>query len=100
VRAFGHGSRTELDATESLRVAAAATPDTPRPSQPFAEDPPLGSPVRIRADDYGRDPVEGTLVFIDADEIAVRRDDPKVGAVVVHFPRLGFDLRPLRRGGS
>lgn len=96
IRAIGHGKPSPLDATAALRIAAAATPDVPRPSQPFAEDPPPGSRVRIRADDYGRDPVEGVLVFIDADELAVRRDDPQLGAVVVHFPRLGYDLRPLR----
>jgi hypothetical protein len=51
--------------------------------------------VRIRADDYGRDPVEGELVLIDADEIALRRSDPRLGDVVVHFPRLGYDLRQM-----
>jgi glutathione S-transferase len=96
VRAFGHGTPTPMEPSEALRVAADATPDAPRPSRPFAEDPPLGSAVRIRADDYGRDPVDGELVFIDADEIALRREDPQVGTVVVHFPRLGYDLRPAR----
>ena len=96
VRAFGNGTSTPLDASEALRIAAGAAPEAPRPSQPFVEDPPLGSSVRIRADDYGRDPVDGELVFIDADEIALRRDDPRVGIVVVHFPRLGYDLRPGR----
>ena len=51
--------------------------------------------VRIRADDYGRDPVEGVLVFIDTTEIALRRHDDKVGEIVVHFPRLGYDLRAV-----
>jgi hypothetical protein len=49
--------------------------------------------VRIRADDYGREPVEGELVFIDREQVAVRRCAPGVGEVVVHFPRLGYDLR-------
>jgi hypothetical protein len=96
VQGFGHGRSAPLDAAEALRIAAGATPDTPGPSQPQPEDPPPGTRVRVRADDYGRDPVEGELVFIDGGEIAVRRDDPRVGAVVVHFPRLGYDLRPLR----
>ena len=64
----------------------------PRASKPFAEDPPLGTQVRIRADDYGRDPVDGELVLLDADEIALRRPDPQVGEIIVHFPRLGYDL--------
>ncbi|HJQ55716.1 MAG TPA: glutathione S-transferase family protein [Vineibacter sp.] len=95
VRAFGHGASTPLDAAEALRIATDATPEAPRPSRPFAEDPKLGGTVRIRADDYGRDPVEGELAFIAAEEIALRRHDPQVGEIVVHFPRLGYDLRPL-----
>lgn len=96
VHGFGHGAPTPMTAQDALRVAAATVPEAPRPAQPFAEDPPLGSAVRIRADDYGRDPVEGELTFIDADEIALQRHDAQVGDVVVHFPRLGYDLRPVR----
>jgi hypothetical protein len=95
LRAFGHGTPTAMSAAEALDVAAATTPAAPRAAQPFPEDPPLGSAVRIRAADYARDPVEGTLVLADAEELAIRRDDPRVGTVVVHFPRLGYDLRPL-----
>jgi glutathione S-transferase len=95
MRAFGDGRVLAITPREALDIAAAATPAPPRPSEPFAEDPALGSIVRIRADDYGRDPVEGTLVMIDAREIALRRNDPHLGEVVVHFPRAGFDLRVL-----
>jgi hypothetical protein len=49
--------------------------------------------VRVRATDYGRDPVEGELVQFDRERMAVLRQDPIVGRVVVHFPRLGYDLR-------
>ena len=80
---------------EALRVAAGSEPLSPRPSEPFPEDPALGTTVRIRADDYARDPMEGELVLIDAEEIAIRRNDPQVGGIVVHVPRLGFDLRPV-----
>jgi glutathione S-transferase len=55
----------------------------------------LASKVRIRADDYARDPVEGVLDFINAEEIAVTRTDAQVGEVTVHFPRFGYDLRPV-----
>lgn len=93
MRAFGHGSRTEMTPAQALDIAAAARPVVPRASLPFPEDPPLGADVRVRADDYARDPVEGELVLIDAEEIAVQCHDPRVGAVTVHFPRLGYDLR-------
>ncbi len=93
MRAFGHGSVSPLTQNEALDIAAAASPAEPRESGSFPEDPRLGEWVRIRADDYGRDPVEGHLVLIDVDEIAVRRTDARVGDVVVHFPRLGYDMR-------
>jgi hypothetical protein len=93
MRAFGHGTSSPMTAKEALDVAASSNPATPRASKPFDEDPPLGSQVRIRADDYGRDPVEGELVLADADEIALHRNDPRLGDIVVHFPRLGYDLR-------
>ena len=95
MRAFGHGTPSPMNAAEALEVAATAQPATPRASNPFVEDPPLGCRVRIRADDYGRDPVEGELVLIDADEIALRRSDPRLGDIVVHFPRRGYDLRQM-----
>ena len=46
------------------------------------------------ADDYGRDPIKGTLVASSARSIAIRRSDPAVGEVVVHFPRAGFWVMP------
>jgi glutathione S-transferase len=95
MRAFGHGRPTPMAPTEALAVAAAATPESPLISEPFPEDPPLGTRVRIRADDYGRDPVEGTLDAIGRDRIAVRRHAPGLGELVVHFPRLGYDLRGI-----
>lgn len=95
MRAFSRPPSGVMTAEAALKIAAAAAPASVRPSQPFPENPPLGTSVRIRADDYGRDPVEGELVLVDDDEIALRRHDAQVGEIVVHFPRLGYDLRPL-----
>jgi glutathione S-transferase len=94
LHAFGHGRPAPMADTEALRIAAAASPAPLRQSQPFPEDPALGTVVRVRANDYGQDPIEGQLVFIVADEFALKRDDPQAGEMHVHFPRLGFDLRP------
>jgi hypothetical protein len=95
VRAFGHGTPTSITAREAIAEARAATPEEARPSSPQPEDPKPGDFVRIRADDYGKDPVEGELHFIDDREVAIWRADPVAGEIVVHFPRLGYDLRPL-----
>ena len=92
---FGHGVSQPISSEEALRIAAASAPAPLRQSTPFAEDPPLGTSVRVRPDDYARDAVEGELVFADGDEIALRRQDARVGEVVVHFPRLGYDLRAV-----
>ena len=93
VQAFGNGTATEMSPNEALAVAAASQPTYPLPSDLFEEDPPLGSEVRVLAADYGRDPVEGELVQLDRERMAILRDEPGVGAVVVHFPRLEYDLR-------
>ena len=41
-------------------------------------------------DDYGRVPVAGELLRLTMDDIAIRRNDPRAGDVVVHFPRVGY----------
>jgi glutathione S-transferase len=51
-----------------------------------------GQTVIARAADIGRDPVQGTLAWAAADEIVLRREDPRAGVVYVHFPRLGYDV--------
>ncbi|MGI9480205.1 MAG: glutathione S-transferase family protein [Hyphomicrobiaceae bacterium] len=91
--AFGHGTRHEMTADAALDNAAAATPQPVRPSQPSDGDPQPGARVRIRPDDYGKEAVEGELAMIDQEEIAIRRSDNRLGDIVVHFPRLGYDLR-------
>ena len=54
---------------------------------------PFGAPVTVAAVDYGTDPVAGELVISLPEEIGVRRTDPRAGTVIVHFPRLGFEVR-------
>lgn len=49
-----------------------------------------GIRVVVVPDDYGFDPVEGELVASSRHEVAVRREAPATGEVVVHFPRAGF----------
>jgi hypothetical protein len=49
-----------------------------------------GARVAVSPDDYGRDAVVGELVTLTPDEIAVRRDTDELGAVTVHFPRIGY----------
>ena len=53
----------------------------------------LGTQVTVTPLDVGRDPVKGELVLALRDEIAVRRYDERVGELIVHFPRVGFELK-------
>ena len=95
VKALGHGPRHEMSREEALDIARDARADTQErldPDEPNGLKP--GMAVQVMADDYGRDPVAGTLVASSADEIAIRREDARVGEVVVHFPRAGFWVLP------
>lgn len=91
VRTIGHGRRAEITRDEALEIARSAEsiqkvehdPDDPMGLRP-------GDKIRIAADDYGRDWIDGELVALSADHIAIRRRDDRVGGVVVHFPRAGF----------
>jgi glutathione S-transferase len=91
--AFGHGRPAELDAKEALGIAHAAKPAPIKLGHPeLPEGIALGAAVTVAADDYGKDPVAGTLVAANAQHIVIRRSDPAVGEVNVHFPRAGFVL--------
>lgn len=100
VAAIGHGTFSELSPAAAIARAAQNEPPAPRPSQPLCGDPALGSRVAVLPTDYGRsDPTQGRLVSIDAARVAVARRDPRAGDVVVHFPRLGYRIRPLEPAG-
>jgi glutathione S-transferase len=91
VKTIGHGKPSPMDKKEALEVARSATPaTTPEadPGEPNGLRP--GDRVAVMADDYGRDAIAGEVVCSSAQEIAIRRTDPLVGEVVVHFPRAGF----------
>lgn len=93
MRAFGHGTRTELDSQAALDIARAASPEPGRGVD--AADPlglRAGQRVTVTPDDYGQVPVTGELVTLELHEVAVHREDPRVGAVVTHFPRIGYRI--------
>ncbi len=91
VAAIGHGTRSEMTPAEAL---AAARDSEPAVAVRHDDADPLGlppgAPVRVMADDYGRDPVDGTLVAANPERVVIARDDPAVGRLHVHFPRAGY----------
>ena len=93
MKALGHGRRSEMSGAEALQAAAAGVPAKPQasdPSDPAGLTP--GAAVTVRADDYGRDPVEGRLVTVNAERITIARECGELDVVNVHFPRVGYLL--------
>ena len=94
ITALGHGHPVAMGAKEALAIAKAATSEAlPRADAHDPNGRKPGDRVSVMPDDYGRDPVVGEIVFSTAQEIAIKRNDPQVGDVVVHFPRAGFVVK-------
>lgn len=95
VRDVGHGKPKDLDPSEALAIAKAAEVAT----EPYLDsrDPlglELGDSVAVAPDDdSGNPPVTGALLSLTKHEVAVRREDPQVGEVAVHFPRIGYAVK-------
>ncbi len=95
MRAFGHGSATEISADEAFERARDTTPVVPDDAgldPRLAKNVSLGASVSVQPTDYGRIPVHGTLVSWNANEIVIRRQDDQVGTIIVHFPNHGFEV--------
>ena len=93
MEALGHGRREEMTGAEALEAAKAVDPVNPPASDP--NDPSglaAGARVAVRADDYGRDPIEGRLVALNAERIVVAREAEGLGLIHVHFPRAGYGV--------
>lgn len=91
-RNIGHGRPRDMNAAEALDTARAATSETTPGADP-GEPQGLASGQRVSVvpDDVGGGPpVAGEVVNVNAHTIAIRRNDERVGAVVVHFPRVGY----------
>lgn len=95
MRAVGHGRSSEISTSAALEIGARATPRTAEqsdPNDPNGRKP--GDRVEVMPDDYGKIKVSGEIVALSSQHIAIRRHDPRVGEVVVHFPRAGFLVLP------
>jgi glutathione S-transferase len=71
-------------------MPAATTVDANDPSGLSA-----GQTISVTPDDTGKVPVTGVLVGLAADRVSIQRSDPRVGDVVVHFPRAGYVVSSL-----
>lgn len=96
MKAFGHGSRSELDAKAALEIARTATPKSTAGVMENALGLQEGAMVSVTPDDTGRDTVTGALVALDSQSVTLRHTAPECGEVHVHFPRTGFMILPAK----
>ncbi len=93
MQSFGHGSFEALDSGAAIAIAHASTPAPSAGVDGAIHGIAAGEKVVIAATDTGVEPVEGNLYAATDDRISIVREDARAGRVVVHFPRLGFELR-------
>jgi glutathione S-transferase len=92
MHAFGHGACEEIDSGAALAIAANAVA-APSCGMDFeVHGIAAGEKVAIAATDTGVDAIEGELYAATRERISIVRHDPRAGRVVVHFPRLGFEM--------
>ena len=90
--ALGHGTPSEMSSTQAIDIANRAEAASMKPESDLDGFKP-GDKVEVLPTDYALDPVAGELVTCNVEELAVRRRDPRAGEVVVHFPRLNYEIR-------
>ena len=90
--AFGHGTHEKLDSSAAIAIARDATPEK-SPGNLDSHGLAVGDRVVAAATDTGVDPIEGTLYGSTKTAFSIAREDQRAGSVVVHFPKLGFELR-------
>ena len=97
VAALGHGRPEAMTEQQAFDVARDAQPVTPTHllDQVDASGLQVGCPVTVTPDDNARVHVSGTLVAAGDSEIVIHRRDAVAGDLHIHFPRLGYDVKPV-----
>jgi glutathione S-transferase len=98
MQSFGHGAPEQFDSGAAIALARTSIPAHSSGVQGCGvqgefHDIAVGERVVIAATDTGTEPIEGELHAATRDRISIAREDARAGRVVVHFPRLGFELR-------
>ncbi len=97
VAEIGHGTVSDMTPEAAIEVAKAdiATREAEDPNDPQGLRP--GMRVTVCPDiDGGEQPVDGRVRAVTADRLAILRDDPDLGHICVHFPRVGYRVTALR----
>lgn len=94
---IGHGTPRPLAAEAALEFALGSMTTVEAGVCPGAwpQGLEVGAMVTVTPQDYGAVPVHGRLHRLGLEEVAIRREDPATGEVVVHFPRAGYRVEAL-----
>lgn len=89
---LGHGESSPMTAEEALAVAKAAEPRTAQqadPCDPQGLTP--GQKVTVQpTTDSNEKAIDGQLLAVGRQTVAILREHPACGRVAVHFPRVGY----------
>ena len=92
---MGAGNAEEMSPEDALAIAKKNEPSAPAG---VADDDPAGlaagQRIGVFADDLPSDVFEGTVHAASADELVIVREDGDLGRVALHFPRVGYFIRP------
>jgi len=98
VSALGHGERSSMSSMEALEVARSAMPEVIPTPESVGSGPavqaeiPIGARVDVLPRDYGSARVRGELLLNTHTDIAIRRNDERMGELTLHFPRNGYQI--------
>jgi len=93
VDAMGAGDMKPMTPDEALKIAKESTPAASgHVDAGDLNGLKLGAKVGVMPDDYGFDPVVGKVVSSSVYEIAIEREEPTLGKIVNHFPKVGFRI--------
>jgi len=91
---FGHGERIEMSASDAL-AAAHSDPAALMPTANYL-DPGgvhIGEQVFVRPESFGQEELRGELIDISSQRMVIARDEPTLGRLYIHYPRLGYRIR-------
>lgn len=93
VAATGHGGRQELAASDALSIAAQAKPkEITEQAEAMPVGVALGDRVSVSPFDQAS-PAVGQLISMTPQSVSLLTEDPLVGTLHVHFPRLGYRIK-------
>jgi glutathione S-transferase len=96
IASIGHGRPSEITSGDAIQIAKSSKTETVRDAVALETGGiALGEQAQVMPVDSGLDPVAGELLKASADEIVLRRTDPRAGMLQVHFPRFGFQLTKI-----